>query len=170
MAGSVTASTIFNGTVVAVDDGDTVIIRGLSGEVKKIRFYGVDAPESEWEGRWPEQPYSQDAKFFVTQYLLYKEVGVRLTGDTTYSREVGEVFFKGSSASKELVRRGLAWWNSKYAADDLDLKQLESAARKQKYGLWAEANPTPPWEWRRSSVGNKKPHEDIADDSGSQYK
>lgn len=149
LAGPVAASTVFNGTVVAVDDGDTVIVRGLSGEVKKIRFYGVDTPESEWEGRWPEQPYSQDAKFFVTQYLLNKDVRVRLTGDVTYSREVGEVFYKDSSASKELVRRGLAWWNSKYAADDLDLKRLEKAARKQKYGLWVEANPTPPWEWRR---------------------
>jgi micrococcal nuclease len=149
LAGSVTASTIFTGTVVAVDDGDTVIVQGLSGEIKKIRFYGVDTPESEWEGRWPEQPYSQEAKSFVTKYLLNKEVRVHLTGDVTYSREVGEVFYKDASASKELVRRGLAWWNSKYAAGDIGLKRLENTARKQKHGLWLDAKPTPPWEWRR---------------------
>jgi micrococcal nuclease len=149
LAESVIASTIFSGTVVAVDDGDTVIVQGLSGEIKKIRFYGVDTPESEWQGRWPEQPYSNEAKTFVTKYLLNKEVKVRLTGDVTYSREVGEVFYRDVSASKELVRKGLAWWNSKYAAGDAALKRLENIARKQKYGLWQDANPTPPWEWRR---------------------
>lgn len=149
LAGPVAASTIFNGVIVAVDDGDTVVVQGLNGERKKIRFYGVDTPESEWIGKWPEQPYSQVAKAFTASYLSDQQVSVRLTGDSTYSREVGEVFVNGYSVSKELVRQGLAWWNSKYAADDLDLKRLEDAARKQKYGLWKDSNPTPPWEWRR---------------------
>lgn len=143
------ASVFFKGTVVAVDDGDTVVVHGRNGDTKKIRFYGVDTPESAWPGRWAEQPYSQAAKSFTSSYLQNREVSVRLTGDVTYRREVGEVFYNGVSASKELVRVGLAWWNSKYAADDRELKKLEETARAKRYGLWRERNPTPPWEWRR---------------------
>lgn len=145
------AEEFFSGIVIEVQDGDTAVVRAENGETKKIRFYGVDTPESEWPGKWPKQPYSDVAKSFAASYLNGKAVTVRLTGDTTYSREVGEVFRNGYSVSRELVRQGLAWWNSKYSADDQDLKLLEESARKQKFGLWADSNPTPPWEWRRKN-------------------
>ena len=34
-----------------------------------------------------------------------------------------------------------------YAADDETLEQLEQEAREAQRGLWADANPIPPWEW-----------------------
>lgn len=149
LGGSVSATTMFNGIVVEVKDGDTVVVQGQRGERRTIRFYGVDTPESRWKGHWPEQPYSQVSKAFIVSYLLGNQVNVRLVGELTYSREVGEVFVNGKSMSKELVRQGLAWWYTKYASDDLDLKRLEDTARLKKYGLWKGSNPVPPWEWRR---------------------
>ncbi len=54
----------------------------------------------------------------------------------------------GRSLNHELVRAGFAWWYQRYAPDDETLPQLEREARGAKRGLWAEAEPVPPWEWR----------------------
>lgn len=144
------AEDYFYGVVNHVSDGDTAIVRSESGEVKKIRFYGIDAPESEWEGKWAKQPGSQEAKAFAKALLNGKKVKVRLTGDKTYSREVGEIFLDNNiSASDVIVKEGWAWWNSKYARRDSSLKHLEQRAKSRKAGIWAKPNPTPPWEWRR---------------------
>jgi type III restriction enzyme len=50
----------------------------------------------------------------------------------------------------ELVRRGLAWWYRHYAPKDKKLERAEEEeARTAKRGLWADAEPIPPWEWRK---------------------
>src|SRR5262245_50652861 len=48
-----------------------------------------------------------------------------------------------------LVKAGMAWWYRPYAPNDPTLAQLEAEARTAKHGLWADAHPVPPWEWRK---------------------
>ncbi len=93
-----------NGTVVRVTDGDTLWIQ-LPGEFEwlQVRFYGVDAPESEWTNVWPAQPFSAEAKKFVIDQVPGKEVSIRLKDEATYGRAVGEVFIDGKSLSRELL-------------------------------------------------------------------
>ena len=43
-----------------------------------------------------------------------------------------------------MLRAGLAWHFKTYNSDR-DLAKLEEDARKFKVGLWADANPMPPW-------------------------
>ena len=50
----------------------------------------------------------------------------------------------------ELVQEGWAWWYRKYAPKNKALAAAETAARKAKRGLWADAKPIPPWDWRQS--------------------
>ena len=38
---------------------------------------------------------------------------------------------------------------SAYAPNDTTLAQLEAEARTAKHGLWADAHPVPPWQWRK---------------------
>jgi hypothetical protein len=45
----------------------------------------------------------------------------------------------------------MAWWYRPYAPKDIMLAQLEAEARAAKRGLWADAHPVPPWEWRKPS-------------------
>lgn len=142
------ASEWVNGIVVSVTDGDTAVVETTHQEILRVRFYGIDAPETE-NRLWPAQPYSGESKAFMANLIGQQSVTVRLTGEQTYNREVGEIFVDGQSASRELIRAGLAWWNSKYAPLDTDLKRLEATARERKIGLWAEANPVPPWEYRK---------------------
>lgn len=136
-----------NGEVIKVTDGDTVVVRAARGAILRVRCYGVDTPEDANE-YWPAQPRSFEAKQFMQRLLLTRVVTVRLTGERTYGREVGEIFVDGRSASREIIRAGLGWWNRKYARQDLDLQRLEDRARAARVGLWADTKPIPPWEYR----------------------
>lgn len=118
------------------------------GHVVRVRFYGIDAPEVANE-HWPTQPYGRVAARFVSKLLLKHAVKVRLTGETTYQREVGEVFVDDHSASQTIVENGLAWWNSRFAPADETLKTLEQGARAKRIGLWRQRYPVPPWQYRR---------------------
>ena len=53
-----------------------------------------------------------------------------------------------------MIKQGMAWHFKKYSTDPL-YASLEIAARKNKTGLWQDANPTPPWEWRKSKHNNR---------------
>lgn len=141
------AETFVNGTVTKVHDGDTATVVTKNNKTLQVRLYGVDAPELATK-HWPEQAYAQAAARFMRELLINSPVKVRLLGERTYHREVGEIFVNGRSASRELVRRGFGWWNARYARDDIDLKRLETAARREKLGLWRAARPVPPWTFR----------------------
>lgn len=145
----VRAAQCLPGYVTYVDDGDTAKVTLNDGQKLNVRFYGVDSPEKQWKGRWPSQPFSKKAKQFMTSLLLNKDVCVRLTGDKTYSRVVGEIFVDETSASQSIVGAGLAWWNTKYAPNDQTLARLEKEARAEKRGLWSQPDPEAPWHFRR---------------------
>ncbi len=71
-------------------------------------------------------------------------------GPDKYGRTIADVILPdGRVLNHELVKAGFAWWYRTYAPDDELLKQLEHEARAAKRGLWADANPVPPWEYRR---------------------
>jgi endonuclease YncB( thermonuclease family) len=46
---------------------------------------------------------------------------------------------------EEMVRQGLAWADVRQAGSARSLVTLQDEARAAKRGLWARANPTPPW-------------------------
>lgn len=147
-----------NGTVIRVQDGDTVKMKLDFGVhaidddgdgIIEIRLAGIDTPESAWPGLWEEQPFSREAKSFTREFAEGRVATGRLKGDRTYGRFVGEIFVMGQSLNRELVKRGLAWWNKKYEAWDRDYERLEQAAREDREGIWSVTDPTPPWIWRR---------------------
>ena len=47
-----------------------------------------------------------------------------------------------------LVIHGWAWSYEKYS-DDETLAEAEKAAREAKWGLWSDAQPIAPWDWRK---------------------
>ncbi len=136
-----------DGVVVFVNDGDTAVVETTTSRTLRVRFYGVDAPELA-NDQWPRQSYGDEAARFMRALLLDHKVGVRLVGDRTHGREVGEIFVDGRSATRELIRAGLGWWNRKFAPDDRDLARLQKVAQKTRKGLWRERDPVPPWRYR----------------------
>lgn len=136
-----------SGRIVSVHDGDTATLVTQEGRRITLRFYGVDAPELATH-QWPEQAHARDAGAYMRKLILEHEVSVRLTGEKTYGRLVGEVFIEGHSASRELVREGLGWWNQRYAQRDSDLQRLQESARASRKGLWRSSAPEAPWDFR----------------------
>ncbi|MFH1023790.1 MAG: thermonuclease family protein [Planctomycetota bacterium] len=127
--------------VVSVTDGDTLKV--LNGKTVTIRLNGIDCPEK-------AQAFGQKAKQFTSEMVFGKLVTVKEKGRDRYGRTIGEVILEdGRNLNRELVRAGMAWWYRQYAPKDAELEVLELEAREAKRGLWVDADPVPPWEWRK---------------------
>ena len=53
----------------------------------------------------------------------------------------------------EQIRAGMAWWYREYAHEQATQERLvyrdeEESAKGARRGLWKDAKPVPPWEWR----------------------
>lgn len=140
------------GTVSRVSDGDTLHLQTPEGKYK-IRFYGIDAPET-------SQEYGLESKMFVAERVLGERVKVDVVATDRYGRKVGKIYYGygyGKYLNKKVVEAGYAWWYEHYAREDVDLKEAESHARKYKAGLWRGINPEAPWDYRRQKrEGSKK--------------
>ena len=62
--------------VTRVYDGDTILVARDRTVARKVRLVGIDAPEISSENGWPEQPYSEEAKKYLTSLVLYKTVSI----------------------------------------------------------------------------------------------
>jgi len=68
-----------------------------------------------------------------------------------YGRTVGIVTSGGSNINQEMVWSGCAWVYRRYCDKPFCnfWLELEDEAKSGRSGLWQEANPIPPWEWRK---------------------
>jgi micrococcal nuclease len=131
-----------SGKVTGIKDGDTIDI--LYNDKKlTIRLAHIDCPEK-------KQPYRQTAKKFISDKCFGQTVTIQHKNEYDRSKRlIGEVISpSGENLNKALVKAGLAWHFKKYSTDRV-YAALEKEARKQRIGLWSEANPVAPWEWRK---------------------
>ena len=153
------------GVVVGVSDGDTVTVLDAGKTQHKVRVAGIDAPEK-------AQPFGQRAKERMSTLVFGNDV--RLEGDKRdrYGRTVAKVWVsppdcqrcpKTLDAGLAVLTSGLAWHYKKYqneqSPEDRErYAYAEDEARSRQAGLWTEANPVPPWEWRKSRrSGDRQP-------------
>lgn len=133
----------FSGKVVKIVDGDTVDVLWM-GKPIRVRLAHIDCPER-------GQPYYKKAKDFAGSLCFNKEVNVINKGQDRNNRIIGEVELPdGKLMNGEMVKSGFAWHFVKYSNNET-IQQLETDARTARYGLWADASPTPPWEWRKKN-------------------
>jgi len=130
----------FTGKVVGVIDGDTIEVLH-NAQAERIRLNGIDCPEK-------RQPFGKKAKQFTSTLVFGKDVRVKPYKRDRHGRTVADVLLADkTNVSYEIVRAGLAWWYRKYSKDTT-IEQLEAEAREAKRGLWVDANPIPPWDFR----------------------
>ncbi|MBS1174039.1 MAG: nuclease ue [Burkholderiaceae bacterium] len=48
-----------------------------------------------------------------------------------------------------MVARGHAWAYEKYIGETGYYRELQAKAKSQGVGLWMDAKPTAPWDWRK---------------------
>ncbi len=149
----------FTGRVVEVTDGDTFGVRRSIGGTVTIRLHGVDAPES-------AQPYGRAATRAARRYVGGKDVRVAVEEIGRYGRAVARVEAEGSDLGAMLIGDGLAWHYREYAPNETEYARLQRQARNADRGLWSQASPIPPWEWRGRTSGPGETSVEDRDCSG----
>ena len=124
-----------------VSDGDTFYVR-LDGSSVRVRLAEVDAPEK-------RQPFGRRSEQALRALLGSGPVVLRWSELDKYGRIVAHAEAGGLDVGREMVRGGWAWTYTAYARDPM-LPELERTARAQRAGLWADAVPVAPWEWRKA--------------------
>lgn len=148
---------VLEGRVIHVADGDTLTILDDQQQAHKIRLAGIDAPER-------GQPFGRKATAALA--ALTKNQQVIIDGGKTdrYQRRIGIVKVAtagcipctpGTDVGLALVVAGLAWHYRAYereqsSSDREQYREAESGARSRRDGLWTDAAPMPPWDWRRA--------------------
>lgn len=140
----------FRAVVVKVADGDTVTVMH-DGEKQRVRVFGIDAPEH-------DQPGGTQAKRDMAALVLGKSVEVdpppgKRNYPHSYDRIVAVLTTpEGTDIGWVLLTMGDAW-----AYDDFHPPRSYDEAMTQAadihIGLWAQADPIPPWDWR-----HRRPH------------
>lgn len=136
----------FSGPVVGIADGDTLTVL-QSGVPRRIRLAEIDAPEK-------SQAFGQRAKQSLAALCAGANAEVNVLGlAKTYGRGdtprlVARVRCRGADVNAEQIQRGMAWVYDHYVSDR-SLYALQDEARRRAIGLWSEAHPIAPWEWRR---------------------
>lgn len=131
--------------VVGISDGDTLKVRcGSAGAFHEetVRLADVDAPEK-------AQPFGQRSRAALAATCFGALAQVRAQERDRYGRLVARVQCRGLDASASQVRAGMAWWYEQYSRD-YSLRALEWQARAAGAGLWQDAAPVSPWDWRRA--------------------
>jgi endonuclease YncB( thermonuclease family) len=150
-----------SGRVVRIADGDTLTILDANNVQHKIRLQGIDAPER-------AQGFSRVSRENLSGLVFGQEVRVEYNKTDQYGRLVGKVFANGQDECLEQVKAGLAWHYKRYEKEqspsDRQLyTKAEQDARAEKRGLWQDANPVPPWDFRHHTKGTDE-ESDSPDD------
>ncbi len=136
------------GRVVGVADGDTITVLDANKVQHKIRLSGIDAPEK-------KQPFGNRSKESLSDLAFNKTANVETSKRDRYGRQIGKVLVNGRDVNLVQVERGMAWFYRQYqreqSPNDRRLYEAaEDAAKADKRGLWRDAEPVPPWEFRRN--------------------
>lgn len=157
LASPAVAAETLQGMVKAVYDGDTVVLVGRGMGRLTVRLYGIDAPETR-KPHLPGQPFSSQAKRILMYKLLGKEVVAELIERDQYGRSVAVIKLARRDINAEMVAEGMAWAYRQYLVAPYASQyiNLEEQARRLRRGLWRDANPEPPWEFRRGQKGRRR--------------
>jgi len=136
---------------VKISDGDTIKIDG-----EKIRFSGIDAPESYYKGK--KQTCKLEEKIIfcgeISKNKLIEKVGnnpvhcVLEKNKDRYKRSIGECFVKGESLSVYMVRNGYALDWPRYSKGKFSKDQ--EFAKNNNLGIWTMKFDYP-WVWRANN-------------------
>ena len=132
--------------------GSTVAMRWLysllpCGEsiARRLRLAQIDAPEK-------TQAFGRRSEQSLRELVGKRDVQVTWRALDRYGRPIAQVTVDGLDVNAEQVRRGFAWVYRKHSKDAV-LIRLEQQAQADGLGLWADAHPIPPWEWRSTKRG-----------------
>jgi endonuclease YncB( thermonuclease family) len=139
------------GKVTEVFDGASLVVT-VGNHAVKVRLIGVAPLEK-------NQPYADIARQHLSDLVLNKNVMVQysLLRDGYL---VGQVMFGPMDVGAQMIRDGVAWYDKSEASDarrlvDTDQQiyaASQEAAHNEHRGLWQDARPVSPWEFRKAQL------------------
>jgi endonuclease YncB( thermonuclease family) len=136
---------------VSVIDGDTILL-----DNNKIRFSGIDAPESYFRGK-RQICFQNEKKIFCGEKAkkkLIQKIGKRIVkcipekDRDIYNRILAECFIKSESLSVYMVKNGYAFDYPRYS--NKKYSEFQKFAKQNKLGLWNMTFEYP-WIWRKKN-------------------
>jgi len=136
------------GKVVGVHDRDSLTVLVDRRQIK-VRLADIDAPEL-------KQAFGQRSKQSLSDLCFNKSATLEDQGQDRYGRTIARARCAGEDASREQIRRGMAWVFDRYVKDR-SLYADQDAARTAERGLWVDPKAMPPWAWRRAKKLSEVP-------------
>ena len=128
-------------TVVGITDGDTFTVINRDKLQLKVRIIGIDAPEK-------NQAYGSKAKQALSDLIFKKQIEIDVQYQEKWGRFAAKVYTAdGQDVGLLMLQQGMAWHNVNYDKT-ASYSAAEKTARAAKKGLWKDANPVAPWEFR----------------------
>lgn len=134
--------------IVHIADGDTLTVLGPDKKTYKIRLQGIDAPEK-------NQPFGQACKESLMHLTDQQQLAeVEAYKKDRYGRIVAEVRVNGKDLALEQIKAGCGWHYKAYekeqtAGEQKSYAKAEQQARAAERGLWQDAKPIAPWDFRK---------------------
>ena len=139
--------------IAKVTDGDTIQIEG-----KKIRFFGIDAPEKKQQCKKPwltisfisfnkNYPCGQISTDKLKKKINNKLLICKWSNKDRYKRYIAECFLDKTNVNAWMVRNGYAVAYRKYSKKFVSQEIL---AKKEKLGLWSGTFMMP-WDYRKNN-------------------
>ena len=131
------------GKIIGIKDGDTVVIIDANNIQTTLRLAEVDCPEK-------AQAFGTKAKQFTSNAVYLKQIKYEVTDTDRYGRSIAKIYYDDNKyLSAEIIKTGFGWQYKEYSTSKF-LAKLEQEARQNKRGLWVDANPVYPSDFRKS--------------------
>ena len=133
---------VYSARVSRVFDGDTVWVKPLAGgPYRKLRLEGIDAPEICQSG-------GKASRDVLAQRVLNQVVEVRVRAQDDYGRGIARIVHQGDDVAAWMVSAGQAW-SYRWRRSLGPFAEEETVARTQKRGVFKEAAPELPRDFRK---------------------
>jgi endonuclease YncB( thermonuclease family) len=146
---STAAAELFSAKVIAVLDGDTVLIIRPNHRPEKVRLLNIDAPEK-------AQAFGVQSGQSLRGMVLNRQVKIESSAQDHYGRLLGEIAVDGRDVNEEQVKRGMAWEYTGYSKSHRYVI-LQNEAQQARRGLWQQTAPQAPWQWRKTHTSSQMP-------------
>ena len=157
---------IIAGTILAVEDGDTLTLRGTGGDRFHVRLSDLDAPEvAHGHNPYRERRGCRGAPASAPSQVGGDSARAALATRATveaaaraecyvidhYGRPICHVFVAATNLNVEQLRDGWATLLTKrsWIRDPASVAAAQTA-RQARRGIWAEASPQAPASWRQA--------------------
>ncbi len=138
---SVSSAAALQGKVVGVKGNALEILS--EGKVYSIGLHGITCPAR-------NESFGKTSRRFVAEKAFMADVSFEIVSAESDGSFMGKVTLAdGKDLSAEMIRSGMAWWNSRTHPEEKGLAKLEKTARESYQGLWATPEDETDTDWRK---------------------